>query len=181
MLAWVTMITKDPCDPTIGLLPDKSKWKSYANVEAWKQVLLAREAIFSKRSIDSSVEQSYWQRMIGSRYHVMCLGSRIHPSMYDDQHGSGYNLRERLRCCKKLLFGSDFQAEVPEWIGETFESDSKWLGFKFWPLEKPEHRFLIERDPIGRGRHDSCGCQVPDSKGCVRFHVSEKNLRLKRE
>lgn len=145
----------------------------------------------------------------------------MHPSMYDDQHGSGYNLRERLRCRKKLLsgkmtsrgwahdmanspspgstgsedefsnessitglrvpLGSDFQAEVPEWTGETFESDSKWLGFKFWPLEKPEHRFLIERDPIGRGRQDSCGCQVPGSNECVRFHVGEKKLRLKRE
>lgn len=153
----------------------------------------------------------------------------MHPSMYDDQLGSSYNLRERLRCHKKLLsgkmtshgwvcsesssatldfdkspspgsagsddqftsessiadtcvpLGSNFQAEVPEWTGETFESDSKWFGFKVWPVEKLEHRFLIERDPIGRGRQDTCGCQVPGSNECIRFHVAEKKLRLKRE
>ncbi|KAH7513100.1 hypothetical protein FEM48_Zijuj12G0160600 [Ziziphus jujuba var. spinosa] len=219
MLDWVTMVAKDPCDPAIGLLPDKSKWKSYSDTEIWKQVLMAREAIFSKRNIDSGGEQSYLQKI-----------QRMHPSMYDDQLGSGYNLRERLRCGKKLLYGkmashgganaessdldrspspgsagledhfdkqlgatessmplkvvplgSNFQVEVPAWTGETSESESKWLGVRLWPLEKSEHRFLIERDPIGKGRQDSCGCQMPGSTECVRFHVAEKRLRLKME
>lgn len=70
MLDWVTMVAKDPGDPAIGLLPDKSKWKSYANVELWKQVLLAREAIFSKRNIDSGAEQS-WQVCVRKWYSIL--------------------------------------------------------------------------------------------------------------
>lgn len=61
MLDWVTMVAKDPCNPAIGSLPDKSKWKSYSDAEMWKQVLVAREAIFLKRNIDSGAEQFYLQ------------------------------------------------------------------------------------------------------------------------
>lgn len=158
----------------------------------------------------------------------------MHPSMYGDQLGSCYNLRERLKSRRKLLdgksasqgeadsetspattvldrsmSGSDddtgtadssldgflmerdnpsrvptgkaFQAEVPEWTGKTSESDSKWLGTKDWPLDKSEQKFLVERDPMGRGRQDSCGCEEPGSVECYRFHVTEKRLRVKRE
>lgn len=156
--------------------------------------------------------------------------------MYGDKSGSCYNLRERLKCRKKLFNGKSssqgqacsdsssatsdldrsprpgmagsedqtgdssvedsfidryspsriptgpaFQAAVPAWTGETFESDSKWLGSRVWPLEQSVQRFLVERDPIGKGRQDSCGCQVPGSTACVRFHIAEKKLRVKRE
>lgn len=173
----------------------------------------------------------------------------MHPCMYDDQHGSNYNLRERFKCRKKLLsdktmsqgracsesssasqseldknpctegmedgldkylpgtsdlstadsaidkyasalekyvpkripYGPRFEANVPEWTGVASEIDSKWLGTRVWPLEKVEHRYLIERDPIGKGRQDSCGCEVPGSIECVRFHIAEKRLRVKLE
>ncbi|PON92111.1 ARID DNA-binding domain containing protein [Trema orientale] len=224
LMNWVRTIAKDPGDPVFGSLPESSKWRSYGNVETWKQVLLAREAIFLRRNIDSGSEQPNWQKT-----------QRMHPSMYGDQLGSCYNLRERLKCRKKLLTGKSasegqapsdsssatsdvdrspsedqidklgtgdlsmensfidryspsriptgpaFQAQVPAWTGETFESDSKWLGSRAWPLEQSEERFLVERDPIGRGRQDSCGCQVPGSTECVRFHIAEKKLRVKRE
>ncbi|KAM2647491.1 hypothetical protein TB1_000731 [Malus domestica] len=216
MLNWVKMIAKDPCDPSVGSLPERSKWKFFGKEENWMQVLQAREAIFLKRNADSGPEQSNWQK-----------NQRMHPSMYDDNFGSAYNLRERLRLEKKLLsdgrtpqsgpcsesssasdldknspgmagmedelrgtsdyspshipLGSNYQAQLPEWTGEASESESKWLGSRIWPLEKPEHRYLIERDPIGKGRQESCGCQVPGSIECVRFHISEKRLRVKRE
>ncbi|XP_068329546.1 AT-rich interactive domain-containing protein 1-like isoform X1 [Pyrus communis] len=216
MLNWVRMIAKDPCDPSVGSLPERSRWKSFGKEENWVQVLQAREAIFLKRHTDSGPEQSNWQK-----------NQRMHPSMYDDSFGSAYNLRERLRLEKKLLsggrtsqsgacsesssasdldknspgmagmedqlrgtsdyspshilLGSNYQAQLPEWTGKASESESKWLGSRIWPLEKPEHRYLIERDPIGKGRQESCGCQVPGSIECVRFHISEKRLRVKRE
>ncbi|KAG5231375.1 AT-rich interactive domain-containing protein [Salix suchowensis] len=82
---------------------------------------------------------------------------------------------------KRIPVGPVFQAEVPEWTGRTSESDSKWLGTRVWPLETSINRFVIEREPIGKGRSDACGCQVPKSIKCVRFHINERRLRVMRE
>lgn len=82
---------------------------------------------------------------------------------------------------KRIPIGPAYQATIPEWMGVVSENDSKWLGTQVWPLEKTENKFLIERDPIGRGRQDSCGCQFPGSVECVKFHVAEKRIRIKLE
>ncbi|KAJ7951162.1 AT-rich interactive domain protein [Quillaja saponaria] len=221
ILNWVAGIAKNPCDAEIGLIPERSKWKSHGNEEIWKQVLLVREAILLKRQFESSAEQSSWQ------------SQKMHPSMYDDHVGATYNLRERLKCNKRLLsvkstteasvyseassgtqstctkatdcadkespdsssscsedekygpkripLGSTFQADVPEWTGMASESDPKWLGTQTWPSGKVNHKFLIERDPIGKGRQDSCGCQKPDSDECVGFHIAQKRSKVKLE
>ncbi|XVE73840.1 hypothetical protein DITRI_Ditri11bG0150900 [Diplodiscus trichospermus] len=226
MLNWVTEVAKDPCDPVVGSLPERSKWKSYGSEELWKQVLLFRETTFRRKDNHSSADQSNWQK-----------NQKMHPCMYDNHTKVGYNLRERLSCTKKFLLGkmtsmgqdlspssssgnhSDldssmvgidkqlhgtcdsvtpgsvfdydvdiqvpigpyFQVEVPEWTGVASESDAKWLGTRVWPLEKRENRFLIERDRIGKGRQDSCGCHIQDSMQCVKFHVAEKRLKVKLE
>ncbi|XWS35802.1 hypothetical protein CRYUN_Cryun20dG0027200 [Craigia yunnanensis] len=81
----------------------------------------------------------------------------------------------------QVPIGPYFQAEVPDWTGVASESDAKWLGTHVWPLEKKEHRFLIERDRIGKGRQESCGCHIQDSLQCVKFHVAEKRLKVKLE
>lgn len=131
----------------------------------------------------------------------------MHPSMYDEIAGGFYNLRQRIKCDKRLLekpasdgefsdpsggaqgdlpdtvpipLGPRHQADVPEWTGKTYESDSKWLGTQIWPLKTVNSR-LLEREPIGKGRQDSCGCQVQGSIECVRFHISEKRSKLKLE
>lgn len=82
---------------------------------------------------------------------------------------------------KRVPVGLTSQAIIPEWTGVVSEMDSKWLGTRVWPLEKIENRFIIERDPIGKGRQDSCGCQFPGSTECVRFHVAEKRVRIQLE
>lgn len=82
---------------------------------------------------------------------------------------------------QKVPTGPQFQAKVPEWHGVTSESDPKWSGTHVWPLERTEHRILIERDPIGKGRQDSCGCQVQGSAECIRFHIAEKRMKVKLE
>lgn len=81
------------------------------------------------------------------------------------------------------LIGSEFQAEVPEWTDITSESDTKWLGTRIWPLSNEQNKknLLIERDPIGKGRQDPCGCQNPGSVECVRFHIATKQEKLKLE
>ncbi|XP_052489009.1 AT-rich interactive domain-containing protein 1 isoform X2 [Gossypium raimondii] len=81
----------------------------------------------------------------------------------------------------QVPIGPQFQFEVPVWTGVASGSDAKWLGTRFWPLEKKENRFLIERDRIGKGRQDLCGCQVQGSLQCVKFHVAEKRSKLKLE
>ncbi|XP_050387365.1 AT-rich interactive domain-containing protein 1 [Argentina anserina] len=201
MLNWIRMVAADPCDPSVGSLPERSKWKSYGNEEIWKRVLGAREAMCLKRNTDSVAEQFSGQ----SNVRIM------HPSMYDDHLGTSYNLRERQRLEKQqrtmsesgacslsppssesksspdmddhieVRVGSKYQAHVPEWAGEPSESDLKYLGTRDWPMEKPENLYLIERDPVGKGRQESCGCQMPGSIECVRFHTAEKRLRVKRE
>lgn len=156
----------------------------------------------------------------------------MHPCMYDDHAGSSYNLRERIKCTKKLLLGEtsskaqacsqsssaatqtdsdsciegiydggspighsvlelpvtkriplgpNFQAEVPEWTGVVSESELKWIGTRVWPQESPNNRFVVERDPIGKGRQDSCGCEAAKSVECVRFHIAERKLKVMRE
>ncbi|KAL0538128.1 hypothetical protein IC582_027127 [Cucumis melo] len=194
LLDWLKVIARNPCDSSISSLPEKSKWKSYGNEEIWKQVLVVREEMFVKRQVDSSSEQSSVQR-----------NQRMHPCMYDDDTVPIYNLRKRLSLDKKdvsqepvskandssptdslddykpVLLGSDYQARVPEWNGVISESDLKWLGTQDWPLKKGRNRYLVERDPIGKGRRDPCGCMDANSVGCVQFHVSEKRQRLKLE
>jgi hypothetical protein len=83
---------------------------------------------------------------------------------------------------KRILVGPSHQAEVPEWTGPNLESDPKWLGIQVWPSSVAvSSRFLIERDPIGKGRQDSCGCAVPGSLECVRFHIAERKEKVKLE
>ncbi|KAL1192145.1 AT-rich interactive domain-containing protein 1 [Cardamine amara subsp. amara] len=197
-LKWLSKVAKDPSDPSIGHLPDRSKWGSYGSEEPWKQLLLFRA---SRTNNDAACEKN-WQKL-----------QKMHPSLYDDSAGPSYNLRERLshdgsqlndkkagkgktssgngsdsdssadedRPCP--LVGSEFQAEVPEWIETTSESDSKWLGTRIWPLskERNNNNLLIERDRIGQGRQDPCGCHNPGSIECVRFHITKKQEKLKLE
>ncbi|XP_057977552.1 AT-rich interactive domain-containing protein 2 [Malania oleifera] len=82
---------------------------------------------------------------------------------------------------QQVFVGHLFQAEVPEWTGEVFASDSKWLGTRFWPMETQRHDAKNEIDPIGKGRQDTCGCQLPGSVNCIRFHIAEKRMKLKLE
>ncbi|KAL2625615.1 hypothetical protein AAZX31_07G066400 [Glycine max] len=212
MLSWVTGAAKNPCDPEVGSIPEKAKWKSYSNQEVWKQVLLFRESAFLKRGSDPSSEQRSWQ------------SQKMHPCLYEDHLGTNYNLRDRLKRDKKILvgqstpsarsssdssvgaenrtpsphtedpsdansgldrcatvripLGANHQAEIPEWTGVISEGYSKFSGTPIWPLATANTRLLIERDPIGKGRQDSCGCPVPGSVECVRFHITEKRAKV---
>ncbi|CAH8384798.1 unnamed protein product [Eruca vesicaria subsp. sativa] len=195
-LRWLREAAKDPCDVSVGSLPDRSVWDSYGSEEPWKQLLLFRA---SRTNSDSACEK-IWQKI-----------QKMHPSLYQDSAGTSYNLRERLSFDRGqfnekkagissedgsvsedsdeedeswALVGSEFQAEVPEWTGITSESDSKWLGTLIWPLNKEQNNnnnLLVERDPIGKGRQDACGCQNPWSVECVRFHIKAKQEKLKLE
>lgn len=105
-----------------------------------------------------------------------------------DRGGSGSDDQNELEASiyrhspSRIPTGPAYQAQVPEWTLDASECDLKWLGTRVWPLDKVEHKYLVERDPIGKGRQeDSCGCQDQGSLVCVRFHIAEKRLRVKRE
>nr|XP_029149898.1 uncharacterized protein LOC112761661 [Arachis hypogaea] len=89
---------------------------------------------------------------------------------------------------KHVPIGPGHQIMVPEWNGDgggdaaSSESDSKWLGTIIWPLKDGMNpRVMIERDPIGKGRQDSCDCSARGLVDCVGFHVAEKRTKLKLE
>ncbi|KAL7002476.1 hypothetical protein U1Q18_003630 [Sarracenia purpurea var. burkii] len=58
MLNWVIEVAKNPCNPEVGSLPDRSNWKSYGIEQLWKQILLVREASFLTRNAGQS--NSIW-------------------------------------------------------------------------------------------------------------------------
>ncbi|RYR75384.1 hypothetical protein Ahy_A02g010037 [Arachis hypogaea] len=89
---------------------------------------------------------------------------------------------------KHVPIGPRHQIMVPEWNGDgggdaaSSDSDSKWLGTIIWPLKDGMNpRVMIERDPIGKGRQDSCDCSARGLVDCVGFHVAEKRTKLKLE
>ncbi|KAJ6686265.1 AT-RICH INTERACTIVE DOMAIN-CONTAINING PROTEIN 2 [Salix purpurea] len=104
-----------------------------------------------------------------------CMGG-----VYDGDSSTEHSVLD-FRITKRIPVGPVFQAEVPEWTGVVSKSDPKWLGTRVWPLETSFNKFIIEREPIGKGRSDACGCQVPKSIECVRFHIAERRLRVMRE
>ncbi|XP_061962144.1 AT-rich interactive domain-containing protein 1 isoform X2 [Populus nigra] len=179
MLNWVTEIAKDPCDPVVGSLPEWSKWKSYGNEECWKQVLVTRESMFLKRNADSTSSAEGFVKQSSSAATQTDSDSCM-EGVYDGDSSTECSVLD-LPITKRIPVGPVFQAEVPEWTMPACESDSKWLGTRVWPLETSINKFVIEREPIGKGRSDSCGCQVPKSIKCVRFHITERRLRVMRE
>ncbi|XP_062185367.1 AT-rich interactive domain-containing protein 2-like isoform X2 [Phragmites australis] len=86
----------------------------------------------------------------------------------------------------EIPVGPDYQAQVPQWTGElpvNYDDPEtlKWLGTKVWPPENENCKALFCSNPIGKGREVVCGCNLPGSVECVRFHVAERRLKLKRE
>ncbi|CAJ2676554.1 unnamed protein product [Trifolium pratense] len=79
-----------------------------------------------------------------------------------------------------VSIGPRFQAEVPQWTGEIYESDSKWLGTQVWPV-KDDSEPTAETDLVGRGRPGKCSCDIQGSVDCVRFLFAENRMKLKLE
>ncbi|XP_038893741.1 AT-rich interactive domain-containing protein 2 [Benincasa hispida] len=83
---------------------------------------------------------------------------------------------------KPVPTGALFQAVIPEWTGNISDSDSKWLGTQSWPSQHGNINSVVsDKNPIGKGRPDSCSCQFPGSVECFRFHIAEARMGLKLE
>ncbi|KAG9140636.1 hypothetical protein Leryth_006837 [Lithospermum erythrorhizon] len=201
LLKWISRVARDCSDQSVGSVPERSKWKSHGSEHVWKQALLVRESLFLKPAhpywkdklmhpaifedsvLGCSQRMDTSQRMasIESRkklqrifnVRMSCSGQDSEHLWFDDEKFSDKG---------SIQVGPEFQANVPEWNGETEESDPKWSGSRIWPIgTKGRNMHLIEREQIGKGRQDSCGCQFPGSSECVGFHISEKRDRVKLE
>ncbi|PIA49282.1 hypothetical protein AQUCO_01300260v1 [Aquilegia coerulea] len=82
---------------------------------------------------------------------------------------------------KPVPIGPLSQADIPEWTGVPTESDPKWLGTRVWPPMTGEQSSLTKMDSIGKGRQDKCGCRLPGSVECIRFHIAENKMKLNSE
>ncbi|OIT33159.1 PREDICTED: AT-rich interactive domain-containing protein 1-like [Nicotiana attenuata] len=91
LVRWVGKVAKDPCDPAIGSLPERSKWEDYGDEVVWKQVLLVRDEMLLEKNVDTCAQYSAWQ-----------IKQKMHPSMYDDTSGPG-----RVRCSQRVLSAKD--------------------------------------------------------------------------
>ncbi|KAI3706990.1 hypothetical protein L6452_25133 [Arctium lappa] len=201
MLDWVQNAARDPHGAAVETSQGSSKGKNDRSDKVWKQVLLARKALFAELNVDSGNEAGGSQKK----------NQKMHPSMYEDKASEGTRCSGRATSAKQSArikrqrtesgkapmdrtsktnepqdheynLGSRYQAVVPEWTGPVYDSDPKWLGTQMWPPpddhgEKDEKGIV----PVGRGRQDSCECLVPRSAECVRFHVAENRLKLKIE
>ncbi|XP_051119016.1 AT-rich interactive domain-containing protein 2 [Andrographis paniculata] len=76
MLEWLTHIAKHSDDPSIGFVPESSKWTDYRSEELWKQTLAVRGALLIRRHHNANAGQSSIMDQPKK--------PRMHPSMYED-------------------------------------------------------------------------------------------------
>ncbi|CAI0476142.1 unnamed protein product [Linum tenue] len=148
-------------------------------------------SMYDDMKVDQAVENSRCRerQMASGKCHSSC-SCCIHGGSADDDKPKT-NYADSLPITKVTVplkdkhvpvrVGSRFQAKVPKWTGEVYESDSKWLGTKLWPLEEVDSISKVQMNTVGKGRPDSCSCLVPGSVVCVRFHTAERRMKLKRE
>ncbi|KAI3493475.1 hypothetical protein L1887_41867 [Cichorium endivia] len=150
LLDWVKRVAKDPCDPAIGTLPEKNKWKAYGSEHVWKQVLSAREARLLNINLDSKAK-IIWQKNF-----------RMHPTMYEDR-----TEKSTSRCSQRLITAKETQSilhlrkPAPQ---DSPESSSGSPSDRDHDRDRDEehsffgYNFKRKRTPIGR----SFQAKVPD-------------------
>ncbi|XP_077240264.1 AT-rich interactive domain-containing protein 2-like [Tasmannia lanceolata] len=211
MVNWVKRVAKNPGDPATGKILEGSKQKVYgveywAQAILARQALRVKRNAYlcHEGSLLLATEKLRGSTRLLSLHRRSPSGSTSAisdndmqlyvPELENDSERRvlrtvaclsaerivGLFCKDQLR--KRVPIGPLFQSEVPNWIGPPSESDeSKWLGTQQWPPQVKESELLIDDGAIGKGRPNYCGCKVPGSVECVRFHVAEKRLRLKLE
>ncbi|XP_051124559.1 AT-rich interactive domain-containing protein 1 [Andrographis paniculata] len=136
----------------------------------------------SQRLLGKESSLKSHEQLVADSSSSSCLSDDDFTDRQSDAAGESPGFWAKYRRKKRIRIGAPYQGDLPDLCGVDYRSDSKWLGTKIWPLEEGElNRNLIERDPIGKGRQESCGCQFPGSLECVRFHVREKAIKLRLE
>ncbi|XP_010422093.1 PREDICTED: AT-rich interactive domain-containing protein 2-like [Camelina sativa] len=203
MLKWLTSVAISPHDPSIGVIPYSSKWKEFTGKECYIQVIKAKNALLVQRD-NAAIRYNYSPLMGNQTVHPSMydderpsLGklrySTRNPKVSKHHSTSGREViagtsrATGLQVPKQPQFprrnvgvGPRYQAVVDEWTEPCLESDTKWLGTRLWPpLENNEAVDGL----IGKGREKSCSCDtlISNSVECIRFHIAEKRVELKRD
>lgn len=58
MLNWLIHVAKHSDDPSVGLIPECSKWSDYGNEEFWVQAMLVREALLIRRHAKTNASEN---------------------------------------------------------------------------------------------------------------------------
>ncbi|KAM2227682.1 hypothetical protein ACFXTI_014461 [Malus domestica] len=92
MLNWVGQIAKQPNDPSIGAIPEPTKWKEHrSDDECWVQAISAKEALLIRRNVNSKTEEYLQQKKL-----------KTHPLLFEDDIVAGRQCSGRLRCSERL-------------------------------------------------------------------------------
>ncbi|KAK6130019.1 hypothetical protein DH2020_036241 [Rehmannia glutinosa] len=93
MLNWLIHVAKRPDDPSVGKIPECSKWGDYGNEELWVQAMLVREALLIRRQANTNAGENLLKDK--QKKH------RMHPSMYEVDV-LDHQSTEKLRCSKRV-------------------------------------------------------------------------------
>ncbi|XP_074588416.1 AT-rich interactive domain-containing protein 2-like isoform X2 [Curcuma longa] len=116
----------------------------------------------TSKNNSSEVGKLYAQALLATQARSLRRNSRSNPNLLLSQSKAARS-NEKLQSERwlsrdlqraKIPIGAKFQAVIPDWTG---------------------------RPSIGRGRQNTCQCELPQSAECVRCHIAEKRQQLKRE
>lgn len=164
MLNWVGLVAKNPNERwVVGKNPDSH----------FSMALMLRRQMFANNdSINVPRGSASPQSGLTTEEQALYDG-------WEDQLSAGGSSdtisRAQIRPCG--------QADIPEWTGKPSlpYNDPHVLRFLGELILSPESNEALDVGPICKGRPDECNCQLPGSIACVRFHVTEKKIKLKRE
>ncbi|CAL4942128.1 unnamed protein product [Urochloa decumbens] len=163
MLNWVRLVAKNPDKPG----PFGRKRNSSSHIST---AVLLRRHMFA--NIDCRSGSS-------SQNGLSSVEEGARQNEWDDVIPTFENI-DRISAAPIRLCG---QADIPEWTGKPSSpyDDPHALKFLGEPILLPKTGEDPDVGSIGKGRQDDCNCQFPGSIACVRFHVTEKKMELKRE
>ncbi|KAI3453731.1 hypothetical protein Pfo_010394 [Paulownia fortunei] len=93
MLNWLIHVAKHSDDPSVGSVPECSKWSDYGNEDFWVQAILVREALLIRRHANTNAGENHVKDQQKR--------PRMHPSMYEDDVLDRQSV-EKLRCSKRI-------------------------------------------------------------------------------
>ncbi|KAH6836177.1 hypothetical protein C2S53_020012 [Perilla frutescens var. hirtella] len=92
MLNWLIQAAKRSNDPSVGLIPECSKWSDYGYGEFWAEALLVREALLMKKHASKAAGEVLKDQQ---------KKARMLPSMYEDDV-INHQTTEKLRHSKRV-------------------------------------------------------------------------------
>ncbi|KAG6530975.1 hypothetical protein ZIOFF_004745 [Zingiber officinale] len=153
---------------------------------------LGRLAFLNQKGNVSEKKQKVRRHSVGlqKKGKVGSVEKLIQPKRRSERiaQNENENIRHLRTRRKRIGLGSNFQADVPAWMGppsetsiSSYNEDSdinKWVGFLTWPAQEIDRE---EFDKKFQGETNCCACPSPGSIVCIRSHVSEARFKLKAE